>query len=157
MSVTLTTSHCGPWTLGSDDPASTDTTDETVDDSTTTSTSDDDDSSSTSVDDDDDVTALEVAADELAVVCADQDRDRLRDLSGDGTKNRVRDRDPLFSSVDDLVVVDREVDVDGDTATVTVTLDVTIDGETSQVKRVWTYEKVDNVWVLSDVPDCLFS
>lgn len=73
------------------------------------------------------------------------------------SKNRVQDRDPLFSPVDELDVANREITIDGDTATVTVTLDVTIDGETSQVDRVWTYERVDGTWVLLEVPDCIFS
>lgn len=148
---------------GGDDTADTTTSTETTASDATTSTDSSDDSSDDDSDDSgsdessDDEAALEAAADELVVVCADQDRDRLRDLSGDGTKDRVRDRDPLFSVVDDLSVVDRVVSIDGDTATVTVTLEVTIDGEATQVDRVWTYGKVDGTWVLADVPDCLFS
>lgn len=113
---------------GGDDTADTTTSTETTASDATTSTDSSDDSSDDDSDDSgsdessDDEAALEAAADELVVVCADQDRDRLRDLSGDGTKDRVRDRDPLFSVVDDLSVVDRVVSIDGDTATVTVTL-----------------------------------
>lgn len=104
-----------------------------------------------------DEVALSDSADELVAACGAQDRDRLRDLGGAGVRDRIRDRDPLFSAVDELTTVDRRIDIDGDTATVTVTLDVTIDGATSEVDRVWTYERVDGEWVLSDVPDCLFS
>ena len=144
LALTMVVSACGD-----DDTAVTDATEQTVDDSTDDGT----DGTETATDE----AALSDAADELAVACGAQDRDRLRDLSGTGARDRIRDRDPLFSAVDDLTVVDRQIDIDGDTATVTVTLDVGIDGETSRVERVWTYERVDGNWFLSDVPDCLFS
>ncbi len=101
--------------------------------------------------------AVSAAVDDLAVACGAQDRDRLRDLSGDGVRDRVRDQDQLFTEVEELTVIDREISITGDTATVTAMVEVTVDGDTSQVERVWTFERVDGVWLLSEVPDCLFS
>ena len=145
LALTLVASACGD---DDNETASTDATEKPVDASTDNGA----DGTETATGE----TALSDAADELAVACGGQDRDRLRDLSGAGIRDRIRDRDSLFSAVDDLTVADRQIDIDGDSATVTVTLDVTIDGETSQVDRVWTYERVDGEWFLSDVPDCLF-
>ena len=106
----------------------------------------------------DDEAALIVASDELVAVCAEGDHARLADLSGPGIQGRTRDQDNVFNgAVESVVVVDRIVAVDGDTATVAVTLDVTIGGESSEVERIWAYERVDDAWVLSSVPDCLFS
>ena len=101
--------------------------------------------------------ALAEASDDLVDSCATRDRDRLRDLLADGVRDRIRDQDQLVAEdVEDVAVVSRDIAIDGDTATITVTLAVTIDGETTEVDRVWAYERIDGVWVLSDVPDCLF-
>ena len=105
----------------------------------------------------DDEEALASAVDELVAVCEDQDHARLRDLSGPGVQDRIRDQDNVFNEdLENITVLDREVSIDGDSATVTVTLEITLDGETSEAERVWEFEKVDDVWVLSAVPDCTF-
>ena len=105
----------------------------------------------------DDEEALASAVDELVAVCEDQDHARLRDLIGPGAQDRIRDQDNVFNEdVENITVLDREVSIDGDSATVTVTLEITLDGETSEAERVWEFEKVDDVWVLSAVPDCTF-
>lgn len=101
------------------------------------------------------------ALDDVIAACSDRDRDRLRDtLDPDlGDQVRDRDRDRLFAD-DDVTfdLVSRTVEVDGDTATVTAVFDVTDDGETTQVERVWVFERTDDgTWVLTDVPDCLFA
>lgn len=102
--------------------------------------------------------ALVAATDDLVATCKDRDHARLRDLSGAGIQDRIRDQDNVFNDdVDDVVILDRQVTIDGDTATVTVTLEVAINGETREIERVWEYQRVDDTWVLSAVPDCIFS
>ncbi len=146
IALALVVSACGD----DDDSAVTEDAEETADDPS------DDGPTDTAMTEDDEA-ALSEAVDDIAVACGAQNRDRLRDLGGAGIRDRIRDRDPLFTAVDELTVVERVIDIDGDTATVTVTLDITVDGDNSQVERVWTYERVDGAWLLSDVPDCLFS
>ncbi len=105
-----------------------------------------------------DETALLNAVDELVAACNDRDHGRLQDLAGVGTQDRIRGQDNMFNDdVENVTVLDREVSIDGDSGVVKVMLEVTIDGETSEAERVWEYEKVDGVWVLSAVPDCTFS
>lgn len=152
VSLALMAAACGD----DDDTGSADTSEQS-DDNGDDATTDDDPADSGDETDPGDEAALETVSDEVVMACGDQDRDRLRDMSGDGIRDRIRDRDPLFSAVDELTVTDRVISIDGDAATVTVTLDVTIGGETTEVERVWSYENVDGIWVLSDVPDCLFS
>ncbi len=104
-----------------------------------------------------DVAALTSAVDELVVVCDDGDHARMADLTGKGIPDRDRDQDNVFNpDVENVSVLDRDISIDGDSATVTVTLEVAIDGDTGEVERVWDFEKVDDAWVLSSVPDCLF-
>lgn len=108
----------------------------------------------------DDEAALEAATAELLDVCLTRDRVRLRDLSGDGIQDRLRDQDMdrIFgAAVDEITVVERVIEIDGDVATVTVTLEVTVDGVTSELERVWVFERVDGVWVLAEPPDCLLA
>ena len=148
IALALVVSACGD----DDDSAANDDTEQTADDPTDDGSTDTDTGAA-----EEDETAISEAVDDIAVACGAQDRARLRDMSGAGIRDRIRDREPLFTAVDELTVVEREIDIDGDTATVTVTLDITIDGDTNQVERIWTYERVDGVWLLSEVPDCLFS
>lgn len=101
------------------------------------------------------------AVDDVLAACQDRDRDRLRDRLDDELADEVRDRDRdrLFAA-DDVTIelVSRTVEVDGDTATVTATFDVTRDGETTQVERVWVLELADDgTWVLTEVPDCILA
>ena len=105
-----------------------------------------------------DEAALVAATDDLVATCNDRDHARLRDLSGAGIQDRIRDQDNVFNNdVDDIAVVDRRVTISGDTALVAVTLEIVINGETREIERVWKYQRIDDAWVLSAVPDCIFS
>lgn len=96
--------------------------------------------------------------DDVVIACQDQDRDRLRNALAEDAQDRIRDRDRLFAEDATIEVISRTVEVDGDTATVTVVLEVTRDGEATEVERVWVLERTDDgTWLLTDVPDCLFA
>ena len=107
--------------------------------------------------------AVEETADELLLAMQDRDHDRMRDFSGDRLKERSHDQDfehlatcmPEGASIQ---VVDRTVDIDNGTATVTQTLELTTaDGTTTEAERVWTFERADDgTWVLSEMPECPF-
>ena len=111
----------------------------------------------------DDQAAVEETADEFLLAMQDRDRDRMHDFSGDRLKERSQDQDfehlamcmPEGAS---MQVVDRTVDIDDATATVTQALELTAaDGTTTEVERVWTFERADDgTWELSEMPECPF-
>ncbi|RIK35164.1 MAG: hypothetical protein DCC58_20790 [Chloroflexi bacterium] len=110
-----------------------------------------------------DTGAVEEAVDAVVLVLQQRDRDRLRDLTGDQLRQRVRDQelDQLQTCIPEgatVEVLGRQVTIDGDTATVTVTLQLTsADGKTSTSERVWTFERqADGSWMLAELPDCPF-
>lgn len=111
----------------------------------------------------DDTTGLETAADEVFAAIQAHDRDRLRDATGDHDRQRIHDRDydhlmecrPEGAT---MHVVDRTVTIQGDTATVVQTLELTTaDGQVSTVERTLTFERSDDErWVLTALPECPF-
>lgn len=110
----------------------------------------------------DDAAAVGEAADEVLSAIRDQDRDRIHDLTGDQLRQRIQDQDfdQLATCLPDgasIEMLSRTVETDGDSATVTVTLQVTDDSGTSQVERVWEFERQDDgTWALTELPDCPF-
>lgn len=111
----------------------------------------------------DETVAVEQAADAVFDAIRQHDRDRLHDHTGDHLRDRIQDRDldhlaqcmPEGASME---VVDRTVEIEDGTATVTHTLEVTTaDGETREVERVLTFEQdEDGDWVLTELPECPF-
>jgi ketosteroid isomerase-like protein len=111
----------------------------------------------------DDTAAVNAAVDDVLVAIRQHDRDRLHDLSGDRLRDRTHDADrehvvnclPEGASVQ---IVSRDVTITGDTATVTVTFEVTTaDGATQTVERVWTFARQpDGTWRLAELPECPF-
>jgi hypothetical protein len=102
------------------------------------------------------------AVDDVFVAIRDTQRDRLRDLTGEGLRDRARDQDfdRLMECVPDdaeIELISREVQVSGDTATVIVTFEITQDGEASEVERIWEFERADDgTWLLTEFPECPF-
>lgn len=102
------------------------------------------------------------AADDVFSAIRDMQRDRLRDLTGQALRDRARDQDydHLMECVPEnaaIELISREVEISGDTAAVTVTFEVTRDGETYEVERVWEFERSeDGTWLLTEFPDCPF-
>jgi predicted lipid-binding transport protein (Tim44 family) len=112
----------------------------------------------------DDATAqLNAAVDAILATLRDRDRDRLRGELGGQLRDRIRDQDldRLMTCVPagaTFEVVDRQITISGDTATVTITFSVTEDGKTTEVERVWTFTRQpDGTWLLSELPACPFS
>ena len=138
---------CGTDTTEADDPsAASETADEDVADGSGDETDQADEA---------DVVA---AAEDVLAACQDRDLDRLRDRMGDGGDQlRDQDRDRLWADDDaEFELLSTSVESDGDTATVTAVVEVTVDGETTEVERVWVFERdEDGEWVLTEVPDCL--
>ncbi len=89
------------------------------------------------------------------------DRDRLHELSGhhlDG-HDHDRDMDHLATCMPEHAtarIVDQRVEIHGDTATSTVTLELTsVDGTKTTVERTWAFAKdTDGVWRLAELPQC---
>ena len=111
----------------------------------------------------DDSAAVSAAVDEVLVAIQERDRDRLHDLSGDQLRDRTRDadRDHVVNCLPEgasVQIVSRDVTITGDTATVTVTFEVTTaDGATQTVERVWTFARQpDGTWRLAEMPECPF-
>lgn len=103
------------------------------------------------------------AADNIILALQTHDRDRLHDGSGDHlrTQDREHDFDRLLECVPEgamMTMVDREVTIDGDTASVVHTFEITTaDGETSTVERTMVFQLDDaGKWVLSEFPECPF-
>jgi hypothetical protein len=87
--------------------------------------------------------------------CQDQDRDRLRDRTGDRDRDRLRDGTcDAVADGSEVSVVDEDIQVDGDDATVTLRLRVrTRDGETYELGDTWRFRWGDESgWVLSELP-----
>lgn len=107
--------------------------------------------------------ALDDAIDEVVLSLRNQDRDRLRDGTGDRLRDRIQDRDldrlmACMPERADIDIVAREVAIDGDLATVTITFAITVDGESSEVERTWIFEQAaDGAWVLAELPTCPFA
>ncbi len=100
---------------------------------------------------------LIAVTDEIAMACGDADPARINDLVGPGTQDRLRGQDNAFNpDTETVVVTDREITIVGDNASVIVTLEVTIDGDTSQADQTWEFVKVDGNWLLATIPDCSF-
>jgi hypothetical protein len=111
-----------------------------------------------------DESALNEAVDEVLAALQQRDRDRLRDLSGGQLRDQARDQDfeRLLQCVPDDAEIDfisRDVEIDGSNATVTITFEVTQDGETTEVERVWEFELSEDgsTWLLMEFPDCPFN
>lgn len=103
--------------------------------------------------------AVVEAVDDVSAACGQRDRERLQARSADPVRDRLRDRDRnmLFGPDEDatLTLLSRTVSIDGDTATVTVVHELTIDGTTTEVERTWVFERTaDGDWVLAELPDC---
>jgi hypothetical protein len=110
-----------------------------------------------------DATAAVDEFDSYVAQLQQRDRDRLRDLTGDQLRQRIRDQDldRLASCVPagaTVTVVSRSVQVSGDTATVTATLKLTLaDGTSSEAQHVVTFvRQADGTWKLSEIPSCPF-
>lgn len=109
-----------------------------------------------------DTAAVEVAVDDVFLVIQQRDQDRLRDFTGDKLQDRIQDQDlqQVATCIPDGTTVDlvsREVVVSGDTATATATFKITQDGETTDVQKVWEFQRQDDgTWALSALPECPF-
>lgn len=107
--------------------------------------------------------ALARLSDEVLQAMRHHDRDHMRTLMGAQMRQHMHDRDmhrlqtclPAGASV---TVVDRTVDIGDDTATVTMTIELTAaDGTKSTVTRVMEFARQpDGTWALSSVPACPF-
>jgi hypothetical protein len=110
-----------------------------------------------------DTAALESETLGVTQAIQQRDRDRLQDVLGDQARERARDQDfqRLRDCVPDgatMTLLNRTVSITGDTATVTVTLQMpTFDGQTMTEDRVWTFQQQPNgTWKLTEFPDCPF-
>lgn len=108
-----------------------------------------------------DTAAIEATTLQIFDAIRQHDRDRLHDITGDHLRENLReqDMDHLASCIPEgttISVVDQKVEVAGDTATVTITLELTTaDGTKTTVDRTWSFEKdADGVWRLSELPEC---
>jgi len=121
-----------------------------------------------------DQTALVTVSDAFVQNLRDQSHDRLQDLTGDQQRLRDLTSDQLQQQLTDqdlqrlttcvpdgatVSVINRTVSVNGDTATVTVTLEMTAaDGTKSTVDRVLQFvQQSDGTWKLNALPECPFS
>ena len=101
----------------------------------------------------------------LGTVNQNKDPERLRTLMTDELDAQTTDvelADTLrcipISLVD--VLVGREVQRDGDTATITATYEVSsAEGgdDTRRLERVWEFQRVEDGWLLSGLPSCSYA
>ena len=110
-----------------------------------------------------DTAAIEAAARQMFDAIQRHDRDRLHDMTGGHLREHLqeRDMDHLASCIPEGTtadIVNQRVAVAGDTATVTVTLQLTAaDGTKSTIDRTFTFTRdATGVWQLSEMPDCPF-
>ncbi len=108
-----------------------------------------------------DTAAIQAAALRMVDAIRQHDRDQLHDMTGEHLREHLRDQDMdhLASCVPEgtgVRVVDQQVEINGDTATVRVTLELTAaDGAKTTVERTLAFAKdADGVWRLSEMPEC---
>ena len=95
------------------------------------------------------------AMEDVLGACQDQDRDRLRDRTGEQDRDRLRDGScDAVADGSEVSVVEEDIAVDGDEATVTLRLRVrSRDGETYELGDTWRFRWSDEAgWVLSELP-----
>ncbi len=110
-----------------------------------------------------DEVTLDLTVNAVFLFIRQQRQERLRDLLGEGLRERVQEADleQLATCIPEGAVVQvasKELKISGDTATVRWEFLATrANGTSDEVKRTWEFERrADGTWALSELPGCPF-
>jgi len=109
-----------------------------------------------------DTAAVEDAVGEVVEAMRKQDRDGLRDLTCASLRQGIRDEDldelaTCFPMNAKIEILGQQVEVSGDTATATVTLQQLVRAVKTKEQCVLEFEcEEEGTWVLSALPECPF-